>query len=290
MQSGFIKTKYDCSGFYLTHTVGVSAEGSTHRYPHNITSCLLYFFMRGSGNIKVEGKQYPIVPGDMILLNPSELFCCTVDDTVFHERCVVHFDHDMLHALPYDNEALLAPFFEREKGSNNRIPAAIVSKFGADTAMLELLELLKSEKPCSQTLAYCKMVEVFGKIADAAQAMAEEQYEEPLCENALIARVLQHLNQNYTADITIDEVAKEFFINKSYLSHLFREYVGMPLWTYVILRRLNRFNELVAGGETVEHACRQVGFQNYSNFFRLYKKYMNMTPSQFKAQSKGRHE
>lgn len=288
MQTSYSKTRYTNEGFYLNHTVGISAEGSTIWYPHNTTSCLLYYFIHGSGNIKIEGKRYNIAAGDIILLNPSELFCCTVDDNVFHERLVVHFTRDILQSLPYDAEALFEPLFERAKGTNNRLPASLVEKYGLNVLLQDLLELLKGETSLSKTLAYCKMVEILGKTREASQAEIEHN-EEASCENAQIARVLQYLNHNFTKELTIEGVAKEFFINKSYLSHLFREYVGMPLWTYVILRRLNRFNDLVEGGDTVENACRQVGFQNYSNFFRLYKKYMHMTPSQFKALLKTRH-
>ena len=58
----------------------------------------------------------------------------------------------------------------------------------------------------------------------------------------------------------------------------------MPLWTYVILRRIQRFNELLQQGCAAEEASRRVGFQNYSNFFRLYKKYERMTPAEYKKQ------
>ncbi len=290
MQGGYSKTRYENAGFYLNHTVGVSAEGSTVWYPHNTTSCLLYYFMQGSGNIKIEGKRYAVQTGDVVLLNPSELFCCTVDDDSFHERLVVHVDGEIASLLPFACDDLMAPFYEREKGVNNRLSAAIVSQCGLDGKLRELLTLLKDEQPRSKALAYCKMVEVLGILREAMQTLSEQNVGETSCENAQIARVLVYLNHHFTENLTIESVAKEFFINKSYLSHLFREYVGMPLWTYVILRRLSRFNDLVADGTTVEQACRQVGFQNYSNFFRLYKKYMNMTPSEFKAQRKTRRE
>jgi len=73
-------------------------------------------------------------------------------------------------------------------------------------------------------------------------------------------------------------------MNSSYLSHLFKDRVGMSLWNYVILRRLHRFNDLLQNGCSIEQACYEVGFQNYANFFRLYKKHMGLTPTQYKKQ------
>ena len=55
-------------------------------------------------------------------------------------------------------------------------------------------------------------------------------------------------------------------------------------WNYVILRRLQRANDWMCQGYSAEEACYRVGFDNYANFFRLYKKHTGISPSQFKKQ------
>ena len=80
----------------------------------------------------------------------------------------------------------------------------------------------------------------------------------------------------------LEEIAKQFYADKYYISHLFKEQVGVTLWNYVIFRRLTAFNDLIRANTPIEDACFRVGFQNYSNFFRLYKKHMQMTPREFK--------
>ena len=103
-------------------------------------------------------------------------------------------------------------------------------------------------------------------------------------DSSLIDEILVYINQHYKGDISITVIAEKFGIHKSYLSHLFTQNVGMSLWNYVILRRINAFNDLLRKGLSIEEAAYQVGFQNYSNFFRLYKKHTGMTPMQFKKQ------
>ena len=103
-------------------------------------------------------------------------------------------------------------------------------------------------------------------------------------DNPIVNRVLEYLNGHLYEDINLDQIAETFSVAPSYLSHLFKKQTGFSLWNYVIYRRIYQFNELVKNHCPLEEASRQVGFHNYSNFYRLYKKYMNMTPMQFKKE------
>ncbi|MBO5069336.1 MAG: helix-turn-helix transcriptional regulator [Roseburia sp.] len=58
------------------------------------------------------------------------------------------------------------------------------------------------------------------------------------------------------------------------------------MWEYLIRRRLVAFNQLVSQNYSLEQASYQVGFHNYPNFYRLYKKYMGFTPAQYKQNLK----
>ena len=107
-------------------------------------------------------------------------------------------------------------------------------------------------------------------------------------ESHLINNLIAYINQNFNRDISLEEISKEFYIDKFYISRLFKEQVGVTIWNYVIFRRLTAFNDLICADTSIEDAYMRVGFQNYSNFFRLYKKHMNMTPSQFKKKALGK--
>ncbi len=77
---------------------------------------------------------------------------------------------------------------------------------------------------------------------------------------------------------------RDLRIDKSYMSHLFKEHVGIPIWSYVIFRRISFFNGLVRDGIAIDEASRTAGFNHYSNFFILYKKHMGITPMEYKRQ------
>lgn len=286
MQKGYNKTSFESDlGYEITHTTGLSAENSTISSPHQTPRFMLYYFIHGSGNIKIEGKNYVIRDGDIIILNPSEMFCCSVDANKFHERIVLHFTDNLLNHFPKDCSELYSPFLNRKKGISNHISSEVVKKHNLDNILKNLYLTVRDSNSVKEILVLCKMTELLSVLCDISKK-TDSQSTIKSTENTVINEVLEHLNNRFREEISIDSVAEEFNIDKSYLSHLFKSCVGTSVWNYVIFRRISYFNDIVNKGISIEQASRLAGFNNYSNFFRLYKKHTGITPTEYKKQRK----
>lgn len=286
MGTSFQKTSYrghEHLGFLLNHTSGPDAEGSTLSYLHHTTQYTLICLLRGKGSIKVEGHHYDLFPGDMVLLNPTELYYFTVCSEEYHERIVLHVSPTFLDRFPLQPASLFAPFSERSKGVGNLVPAETAQTLGASPCLNALFELVRTPEPINDLLAACKVVELLS-LFRCLPMPGSSSAPAPGHTDPLVIRVLDYLNLHFREEITLSSVAKEFGITTSHLSHRFKDHTGMSLWNYVVLRRLHAFNNLIPNRNSIEDACYQVGFQNYSNFFRLYKKHMGLTPAQYKKQ------
>ena len=281
MYTSYEKVRYNnFPGFRINHTTGLDASSSTSQHPHLCADYLAFYFIHGSGSIKIEGHEYPIHAGDVIFINPSELFHCSVDPSSYHERIVLHISERFLNPFPCNPTPLFSIFTNREKGTGNRIPAEAVESSGLGKKFLQLLKLIQESSSFQEILAVCTVAELLCLLNELSGVACSGTEQPP--RNQLIDQVLLYLNENFTQNITIDSVAACFNVTASYLAHLFKEHTGLSPWNYVILRRLHLFNALIRESASMEDACYQAGFDNYSNFFRLYKKYMGMTPSQFK--------
>lgn len=286
MQSTYQKLRYTTGyGVRLNHTMGVSAEASTLGFPHTTPEFMLYYFIHGTGNIKIEGRSYEIGEGDMILLNPTEIFHCSIDSSKYHERFVLHIDDTVMQNFPCDCHELLNSFYKRQKGYGNHISAQTVAANGLDTLVQSIYQHIQRNESVNTAMVICKTIELLAQLNLLLTDLSAIT-KPPTYENKLIHSVLHYLNGHFQEDISISTVSQKFNIDKSYLSHLFKANVGTSLWNYVIFRRINYFNNLITQNYSIEEACHLAGFQNYSNFYRLYKKHMDLTPQQFKQQHK----
>ena len=276
MKQNFQKNRYGHNiGCYVHHTTGSYAGESTLRYMHSSSELIFMYFIHGTGHIIIEGHRYNIEKGNIFLLRPGELFHCAIDDGQYHERIVLHVTNSILANFSCNTDTFLSPFYQYEKGFENCILAPSVSVHGLDSDLRTILDLLKDGSNTNQLLATCKVIEFLAKTADISKTSQTQV-------KPLIADVLAFLNTHFRENISIAEIASKINIDSSYLSHIFREQVGISLWKYVIYRRIYFCNEMIRKNFSIEESCYQAGFQNYSNFYRLYKKYMGMTPMEFK--------
>lgn len=280
MEKHYQKEYYnDLPGFFMRHTVGPNAVDSTTGHLHLNANRMLLYFIQGSGNLVVEDKVHRIQAGDVIITDSTELFHCSIDPGVYHERISFHIAPQFWQKFPCSTEHLFRIFTARSKGEGNVIPAKTVESSGLGAALKELFELIQQDSPNRDMLALSKLIQLL-TLLDGLRSTVDA----PIQKESLLHQVLQYLNEHYTEDISVAQVAEAFHITPSYLAHWFKNRTGLSPWNYVILRRLKRANDLMTQGHSAEEACYRVGFDNYANFFRLYKKHTGVSPSQFKKQ------
>ena len=280
MKTSYQKESYnDLPGFQLRHTIGPDAADSTTDHLHLNPNRMLLYFIQGSGNLVVEDKAHRIQAGDVIVTDTTELFHCRIDSGAPHERISLHIDPHFWDKFPCDTASLFRTFTSRSKGEGNLIPADVVTSSGLGSAIMELFTTIQKTNTDRNILALSQLIQTLNLLNSIATTDSQ-----PSQTDSLLDRILQYLNEHCTEDISVELVAAHFHITSSHLAHWFKQRTGLSPWYYVILRRLQQANALMSQGASAEDACYRVGFDNYANFFRLYKKHIGITPSQFKKQ------
>ena len=104
------------------------------------------------------------------------------------------------------------------------------------------------------------------------------------CTDARMIEIMNYVQANYI-DITLDDLAENFFLSKPYLSKYIKEKSGMTFGDLVKKIRMKKAKALLKSSNmTVENIAMSVGYQNVEHFNRLFKKACDMTPMQFRNQ------
>ena len=279
MSENFKRLYYDdFTGFGVHHTWGDDASLSTVGYLHYDTDSFFMYFKKGTGNIKIEGHHHRIEQGDVVILNPSELYLCNVDKNFEHERISLCFNENFAKNFNGDISELLSTFCKRKKGEGNFIKSKKVKELHIDSLFEECVLYAKSPLASGRVMAACKFLETMSIVSRTlSDARDEKVYRDPLTE-----KILKYINAHFTQNISIADISEHFYMDKYNFCHYFKKQVGVSAWNYIIFRRLNFCNELIKQNVSIDEASYRAGFRNYSNFFRLYKKYMRITPKEFK--------
>ena len=98
-------------------------------------------------------------------------------------------------------------------------------------------------------------------------------------EDELSARVIKYINEYIDKKLSLDILAKKFFISKYYLCRAFKEYSGVSIHSYINHKRVIYAKQLIEEGETASGAAYKVGFCDYSAFYRAYVKIIGAPPT-----------
>lgn len=137
--------------------------------------------------------------------------------------------------------------------------------------------LLKPIKPDMMTTVL-KKLEV--KLAGKVQEEVIEQKEEKV---PVIEQIITEIQEHYTENITLTELAKKYGISVGYLSSLIKENVGLSYSDYVTARRIQKAKELLEDERlSMEQIAEQTGFRDHFYFIKVFKKHTGITPGKYR--------
>lgn len=99
----------------------------------------------------------------------------------------------------------------------------------------------------------------------------------------LTQKIIHYISQNFTQDITLDSLAKEFNVSKYYISHTFTNTIKISFPNYLALIRAEYAAKMIRStNEPITHICNEAGFSSQSTFNRAFKRIYRMTPREYK--------
>ena len=100
-----------------------------------------------------------------------------------------------------------------------------------------------------------------------------------------LVEIKNYLDEHYTDKISLDDLAERFFINKFYLSKIFKETYGTTVNNYLISKRITRAKQLLRFTDmTVEEIGVAIGMGDANYFSRMFRKVEGSSPSEYRKQ------
>ena len=230
----------------------------------------IIFVSQGNGRLVVEGDEYPLKPGSLVLIPPFKYHHIYInDDSVNYERHIIHFPIDY---LATDGQKILTVLFAEENIScryyqSHSIGANIISLFDR----FEEAAKMPDRQQLSYTALIVSELMVLLSLTDSGDV--------PRSSSELGARVIRFLNDNLDKDLSLDSISRHFFVSKYYLCRAFKKHNGISIHGYINQKRVINAKHLIDSGESASVAAYKVGFGDYSAFFRAYVKIVGTSPT-----------
>lgn len=100
----------------------------------------------------------------------------------------------------------------------------------------------------------------------------------------LIKKVKHYVEENYTDNISLSNIAEKFFVTPSYLSRSFKKAEGVNLISYITGKRIRKAKEYIEQGDLkLSEIAFLVGYDDYTYFNKVFKRYTQYSPKDYQA-------
>ncbi|HHV13153.1 MAG TPA: AraC family transcriptional regulator [Clostridiales bacterium] len=248
---------------------------------HWHSCCEISYVESGSGSYFVNGRQYEMEAGDMIIFNHVEPHGWLVESEEMLMTVMV-FSTELVSNLNYD---YLKPFVERGSNFKNKIDREELLTSDIVHMVKEIYNEHQAQKQGHRLLILADMLRILTLLiryyqkdlepGRTTETLTDKKYNMKRLEEAF-----HYINSHYTEKITLKEVAESVFMSENYFSFYFKKITDTSFMDYVTGLRLKRVNELMKTTDmSMYEIAMESGFHNMANFYRIYKKHVGALPT-----------
>lgn len=123
----------------------------------------------------------------------------------------------------------------------------------------------------------------FGIIKKPIRIEQRQSTEKYNISNKYITKIIEHLEKNFTSDISIDELAQIVPLGRRTLEKQFKEAMGTTIYQFILDRKIEYLSdELLTTQKSLLDIAIEAGFNDVRNAYRIFKKNTGYTPLHFR--------
>jgi len=158
---------------------------------------------------------------------------------------------------------------------------ALVNRVGESLPAMRSNALLR-ENVSLPILEAASLTDLHGFIKYRLSTLTDQM--ERIKPDTQMQRILAYIDRHCATPLRLEEIARLFNYNNSYLGKLFRSSTGMYFNAWLEKVRMEKAKELLATGMKVREAAERVGFTDQDYFYKKFRKYTGRAPSGFRGE------
>ncbi len=243
-----------------------------------------YLHIHGGQYFGVDNSLYLLKPNQLFIIPPFSMHGLSSSSGMLrsYERAYLNLSPEMLKTLgcgQIDLDGFFRNYTSRGQMTFQLLPG------DAEKCLNQLRRLqaaASSEEPLERFTCCALLMDFLNTMCRGIRQ--SQAVTGSVISNSIIQDVLTYINSNYTQSLKIDQLAKQFGISVSYLSHEFAKFTNRSVYDYILYRRVMLARQMMQTDASLNAIAYQCGFNDYSNFLRMFNKLVGTSPSQFRKQ------
>lgn len=262
------------------------APGKRVYHEHHHTDCELSYVLTGGGVYSVLNREFSFYSSDLFLFGPDEIHCIT--DVLPNEKFElinIQFDSRLLWGggdTAYLK--LLKLFNERSTAFSNKVPLSDGDKASVRAFFNETEAEFNQQKPGYdmkvRLLLYSCLLNLYRNCDLVDHSTSETPHSAELL--TLLSSAVSYINTHLSDELTLDKIAAEAHLSRSYFSTLFKKYNSITPFEYITIKRVEKAIEYLKTTNLskleIAYLC---GFNSSANFYKAFSKVTGKKPGDY---------
>lgn len=252
----------DFNEFKFSHKIDEQPEMLSGFLYHNHLNFEILLFIEGEVEYIIENRKYILKPFDVLFIKPGEHHFLKFLSKKRYERMVIRFP---------------------------------------DYFIPKIIETSLKNKPALYNIKDSRLFEHFHRFDDYAACFSGEKLnilfmsslnqllislnefsaniEQPTVMDETIEQILFYINDHISSPISINEICSAYYISKTKLYRMFYENMNLPIAQYIKNKKILLAYNLIKNGKKPTQVAEDLGFSEYSTFYRTYLRIVGSPPS-----------
>lgn len=234
----------------------------------NLASYLFFMVLSGSGKLGYDSTEYTLSPGDCVFIDCRKPY--------YHETAEDLWELKWIHFYGPNLTNIYDKYMER--GGSPCFHPDSPDKF---------MTIWDKTYRTADSSDYIRDMRINETLNTLLTLLMEESWHPEYHRNGSkkqnLLEIKNYLDEKYLEKITLEGLSEKFYINKFYLTRVFKEQFGISIISYILQIRITHAKQLLRfTDKTIETIGIESGIGPLNYFSRMFKKVEGITPSEYR--------
>lgn len=250
---------------------------------------VLASMLRGKKVMHLRGSNaFDFYPGESVVLPARELMCIDFPEATFENptQCLaLSIDNQKInHVVDYLNESQPRTD-EKNEWRFTDYNFHFTNDIAVNQIIARMIFLFTENHPSKDIFADFMLKELIIRLmqTEARHLLIENAHVNQ--DNSRLAFVVNFIKSNLQDPLSIEALSKKACMSQSHFFRCFKNELGISPIDFINIERIKFAKTLLKNPrKSINDACFESGFNNISYFNKIFKRYTNTTPKQYKQQ------
>lgn len=242
----------------------------------NLSSYLFFMVLAGEGSLEYGGEVYALQEGDCAFVDCRKAYAHSCSEKLWSLKWV-HFYGPNMGSI-YNNYM--------ERGGRPVLTPPDGRRY--EQLLDEIYGIAASDSNIKDMQICEKLTSLLTLLAEhglmAGQTGERDAFRQGgSAKRQNLQAVKEYLDEHFDQKVTLDLLAELFYINKFYLTRIFKEQFGETVTAYLLQVRITQAKQrLRFTDKSIEEIAHECGMHDANYFSRMFKKVEKVTPGEFR--------